>query len=167
MKKFLFPLLAALTLSVGAAQAQTATQAPVQGGPQGSPDQMAARQTERLTQALGLSADQTTKVQQIVAARDQEMQAMRGQVQSGAVTRDQMRDQMMAGRAKYDAQFKTVLTPDQYTKYTAMQAERMQRGGQGMGQNMGQGTNQGASPDSTAQKGKVKIKKNKVKEKAS
>ena len=162
MKKYLFPLLAAFALSAGAAQAQATTPAPTQGGPQGSPDQMAARQTERMTQALGLSADQTTKVQAILAARDQEMQGMRGQVQSGAVTREQMRDQMMAGRAKYDAQFKTVLTPDQYTKYTAMQAERMQRGGQGMAQGMGQG----AAPDSTALKGKVKIKKDKVKVKA-
>ncbi|MFD1466738.1 hypothetical protein ACFQ48_00765 [Hymenobacter caeli] len=155
MKKFLFPLLAAFALSAGAAQAQ----APAQG----APGQMAARQTERLTQALGLSADQTTKVQAIMAARDQEMQGMRGQVQSGSVTREQMRDQMMAGRAKYDDQFKAVLTPDQYTKYTAMQAERMQRGGQGMAQ--GQGMGQGMAQDSTAKKGKVKIKKDKLKAK--
>ncbi len=152
MKKYLFPMLAALALSVGAAQAQ----APAQDGgrSQASPEQMAARQTERMTQALGLSADQTTKVQQILATRDQEMQGMRGQVQSGAVTRDQMREQMQAGRAKYDAQFKAVLTADQYTKYTAMQAQRMQRGGQAMRQ------------DSTAQKGKVKVKKDKLKVKA-
>ncbi|TPG72203.1 Spy/CpxP family protein refolding chaperone [Hymenobacter nivis] len=154
MKKYMFPLLAAFALTIGAASAQTTP--PAGGRP--SPEQMAARQSERMTQELGLSADQTNKVQQIMAARDQEMQAMRGQMQGGTATREQMRDQMMAGRTKYDAQFKTVLTPDQYTKYTAMQAERMQRGRGGRGM--------GPRRDSTDTKGKVKIKKDKLKVKA-
>lgn len=152
MKKHLFPLLAALALAVGAAQAQTTTPPQEGGRSQRSPEQMAARQTERLTQALGLSADQAPRVQQIMAARGQEMQAMRGQMQSGT-SRDQLRDQMQANRAKYDAQFKEVLTADQYTKYTALQAERMQRGGRGPGQ------------DDDA-KGKVKVKGDKLKVKA-
>ena len=38
-----------------------------------------------------------------------------------------MREQMLAGRAKYDAQFKKVLAPDQYTKFMALQADRMDR----------------------------------------
>lgn len=152
MKKYLFPLLAALTLTVGAARAQTTT--PMQDGsrPQRSPEQMAARQAERMTQGLGLSADQTTRVQKIMAARGQEMQAMRGQMQSGTVNRDQMREQMQANRAKYDAQFKEVLTADQYAKFTTMEAERMQRGrgGRGPGQD---------SDD----KSKVKVKGDKLK----
>ncbi|MGI4885300.1 MAG: hypothetical protein ACRYFR_10115 [Janthinobacterium lividum] len=153
MKKYLFPLLAAFALTAGAANAQTT---PPQDGGRPSPEQMAARQSERMTKELGLNADQTTKVQQIMAARDQEMQAMRGQMQGGTATREQMRDQMMAGRTKYDAQFKAVLTPDQYTKYTAMQAERMQRGPGG----------RGPGRDSTNAKGKVKVKKDKLKVKA-
>lgn len=48
------------------------------------------------------------------------MLAMRSLVQSGAATRDQVREQMHAGHAKYDAQFKEMLPPGQYTKYTAM-----------------------------------------------
>ena len=95
------------------------------GRTQGSPDEMAKRQAERLTKELGLTADQTTKVQAILLARTQEMQAMRGQARDGG-DRSQMREQLLAGRAKYDAQFKAVLTPDQYTKYTAMQADRME-----------------------------------------
>lgn len=92
---------------------------------------MPARQTERMTQAPSLTANQTTEVQQILAARDQEMLAMRGQVQSGAATRNQVREQMHAGHAKYDAQFKEMLPPGQYTKYTAMQAQRVRRGDKG------------------------------------
>jgi hypothetical protein len=89
---------------------------------------MAKRQADRMTQELGLNADQTAKVQQILLARGQEMQAMRGQARD-AGNRDQMRTQMEASRTKYDEQFKAVLTPEQYTKYTTMQADRMNRGG--------------------------------------
>lgn len=58
MRKYLFPLLAALTLSVGTTQARAPAQ---EGGrPQASPEQVAARQTERMTQALSLTANQAT-----------------------------------------------------------------------------------------------------------
>ncbi|MBH8567769.1 hypothetical protein KB206_02670 [Microvirga sp. STS02] len=140
MKKFLFPLLAICALTVGTAAAQTPTTSPDAGAMQGrgrmqgNPDEMAKRQADRMTQELGLNADQTAKVQQILLARGQEMQAMRGQARD-AGNRDQMREQMQAGRAKYDAQFKEVLTADQYTKYTTMQADRMNRGG-GPGRDM-------------------------------
>ena len=146
MKKFLLPLLA-LALSATAASAQMG---PGQGGrPQRTPEEMAARQTEGLTKQLGLSADQSAKVQQIMLARDQEMMAMRGQMQAGTGDRKQMREQMMAGRTKYEDQLKAVLTPDQFNKYTAMQANRRERG-------------RGMMP----QEGKVKAKDGKVKIKA-
>lgn len=159
MQKSLFSLLAAAVLTIGTAAAQTTTTAPAAG--QGtapverqmmrrSPEQMAQRQSERLTQELGLSAEQSAKVQQILLARDQEMQAAFGQAREGG-NRDQMREQMQAGRAKYDAQFKEVLTADQYTKYTAMEAQQMQRGGRGRGM---------ADADDA---GKVKMKNGKVK----
>lgn len=134
MKKLLFPLLAAFALTVGTAAAQTTTPADAMQGPgrgygrmQGSPDEMAKRQADRLSKELGLTADQTTKVQAILLARTQEMQAMRGQARDGSGDRGQMREQMQANRAKHDAQFKTVLTPEQYIKFTALQADRMER----------------------------------------
>jgi Spy/CpxP family protein refolding chaperone len=127
MKKFLLPLLA-LALSATAAAAQT-TPDQAGGRPQRTPEEMAARQTQGLTRQLGLSADQSAKVQQILLARDQEMLAMRGQMQAGTADRRQLREQLMAGRAKYDDQLKAVLTPDQYAKMQAMQASRRQRGG--------------------------------------
>ena len=134
MKKFLLPLLAVFALTVGTAAAQTTTpeanagdmQGRGYGRMQGSPDEMAKRQAERLTKELGLTADQTTKVQAILLARTQEMQAMRGQARDGG-DRSQLREQMQANRAKYEAQFKEVFTPDQYTKFAALQADRMER----------------------------------------
>ncbi len=147
MKKLLLPLLA-LVLSATAASAQAG---PGPGGrPQRTPEEMAARQTEGLTRQLGLSADQSAKVQQIMLARGQEMQAVRGQLQAGTADRQQLREQMLAGRTKYDDQLKAVLTPDQYTKYTTMQANRREH------------MRDMAAP----QDGKVKAKEGKVKIKA-
>ena len=133
MKKFLFPLLAvfALTVSTAAAQTTMPDANAMQGSDgrmQGSPKEMANRQAERLTQELGLTADQTSKMQAILLARTQEMQAMRGQARDGG-NRGQLREQMQAGRDRYDAQFREVLTPDQYIKFTALHADRKERGG--------------------------------------
>jgi protein CpxP len=146
MKKLLLPLLA-LALSATAASAQTA---PDQAGgrPNFTPEAMAARQTEGLTQQLGLSADQAAKVQPILLARSQEMMAMRGQMQSGTADREQMRTQMQASRAKYDDQLKAILTPEQFAQMQTLEANRRQRGGPG------------AMPP---QDGKVKEKDGKVK----
>jgi protein CpxP len=128
MKKFLMPLLAlALTATAAAAQDAPPQGGPGQNGPRPTPEAMATRQTEGLTKQLGLSPDQSSKVQQILLARGQEMMAMRGQMQAGT-DRRQLREQMQANRAKYDDQFKQVLTPDQYGKFTAMEASRRQRG---------------------------------------
>lgn len=169
MKKFLLPLplLAAFVLTAGTATAQAST-AMSDGGAmqgrgrlQGSPDEMAKRQTERLTQELGLTADQAPKVQQIMLARGQEMQAMRGQ---GDGNRDQMREQMQASRAKYDGQFKAVLTPDQYTKYATIQAERMNRGGgRGMDGPGPDGANVDKMKAKTTDGEKIKVTNDKVK----
>lgn len=168
MKASFLTLLAAFALTIGTAAAQTSPPdgAPQGGGygrMQGSPEEIAKRQTERMTQELGLNADQAAKVQQIQTARAQEMQAMRGQAGGD---RDKMREQMQASRAKYDAQYKEVLTADQYTKYTTMQADRMNRGG---GPGMG-----GPGPDANIDKmkaktkdgDKIKAKEDKVKVKA-
>ena len=119
MKKFLLPLLAAAISFSAAAQ----TTLPQEGGrPRRSPQEMADRQAQHLSKELNLSADQSAKVAQILAARAQDMQAMRGQQPS--TDRQQLRDQMQANRAKYDDQLKQVLTPDQFTKYTALAANR-------------------------------------------
>ncbi|OGX80888.1 hypothetical protein BEN47_06460 [Hymenobacter lapidarius] len=157
MKTFLMPLVAAFAFTVSTAAAQTTTPGTMATGTtaqgrgngrmqQGTPEEMATRQSQRMTQELGLNADQTAKIQQILLARGQEMQAMRGQARD-AGNRDQMRTQMQANRAKYETQFKEVLTADQYTKFAAMQDDRMDRGREMKDTKM------------KAKKGKVKIRK--------
>lgn len=133
MTKFMLPLLAAFALTIGTAAAQTtpastASAQKEQGRHQHrSPEEKAKFHSQRMSKELGLTNDQTIKVQQILMARGQEMKAAHDQAPDAA-KRDQMREQMKANHAKYDAQFKQVLTPEQYTKYTAMQADRMKHG---------------------------------------
>lgn len=127
LSKTALPIFAALALTFTAASAQTA---PVQGpGPrrQHSPQEMAAHQTQRLSKKLGLSADQSAKVAQIMQQRAQDMQAMHATTQA-STDRQQLRQQMQANRAKYDDQLKAVLTPDQFGKYTALREERRHHG---------------------------------------
>ncbi|UOQ54674.1 DUF4890 domain-containing protein [Hymenobacter cellulosivorans] len=157
MKLPLLPLLAAFALTIGTAAAQTTTTAPATRGrgdmhQQASPEERATRQSEQLTKQLGLSTDQTSRIKQILLTREQERQALRGQGRPAGATREQMGAQLKANRDKYEAQFKEVLTADQYAKFTQMQQDRMQRGGRGRGQD-------GAQVDKVkAKKGKVKVK---------
>jgi Spy/CpxP family protein refolding chaperone len=118
VKKFLLPLLAVVAISFSAA-AQT-TQPQKGDHPRRSPQEMASHQAKRLSKELSLSADQSAKVQQIMATRAQEMQALRADASAPRPSREQMQ----ANRAKYDDQLKQVLTPDQFAKYTTLAASR-------------------------------------------
>ena len=66
---------------------------------------------------MGLSADQQTKVRAIYLAQANEATAARSQAPAGGANRDAMRQKMEEGRARLDAQFKDVLTAEQYAKY--------------------------------------------------
>jgi Spy/CpxP family protein refolding chaperone len=118
-------LFAALALT-SAAQAQTtpaAQTAPLngRGGAMRSPEQQAEAQAQRLAKELNLTADQQAKVQQLMAAQRQETQTA---IQSAGGNRRAMGQAMRAGRDKFNGQLQAVLTPDQYTKYQQMLAER-------------------------------------------
>jgi Spy/CpxP family protein refolding chaperone len=120
-------LFAALALT-SAAQAQTAPTAPAQttplngrGGAMRSPEQQAEAQAQRLAKELNLTADQQAKVQQLMAAQRQETHTA---IQSAGGNRRAMGQAMRAGRDKFNGQLQAVLTPDQYTKYQQMLAER-------------------------------------------
>lgn len=156
MKNQLFSLLAAFALTIGAAAAQTQPATLPAGGrehrQQGTPEERATRQSEKMTKELGLTADQSSRIKQILLARDQEMQALRGQGKPAEGSREQMGTQMKASREKYDAQFKQVLTADQYTKY-AQQSKSHMKGGRGPGMQ------QGEAGKMKAKNGKVKVKK--------
>lgn len=133
MKKTLF-LLAVFALTAGAASAQTTRQGssdqmqrPMRSDRMNmTPEQRADQQAQRLTRQLSLSADQTAKVKALSLSQQQEMQTVRGQA-SASTDRRAMMQNMKASRAKYEEQLKGILTSDQYTKYTTMRDERMDK----------------------------------------
>jgi protein CpxP len=137
-------LLAALALT-SAAQAQTTPTAPAQtapmngrGGAMRSPEQQAEAQAQRLAKELNLTAEQQAKVQHLMAAQRQETQTA---IQGAGGNRRAMGQAMRAGRDKFNGQLQAVLTPDQYTKYQQMLAERRakmqeRRQGGGMGDDL-------------------------------
>ncbi|GAB3237222.1 hypothetical protein GCM10027346_28530 [Hymenobacter seoulensis] len=129
MKKLLV-LLAAFSLSAAAASAQTtpvkAAHAKHQKGTKAAktPEQRAEQKAKSLSQKLGLSAAQTEQVRQLNLARYQEMQAKRTQVASTA-DKKQGHQAMKAGKERYEAQLKQILSADQYAKYAQLQQEKM------------------------------------------
>jgi protein CpxP len=115
----------ALLAALGLATAAHAQSAPVVGaplaGPGRSPEQQTQAQANRLAKELNLSAEQQTQLQQLLATQRQETQTA---IQQAGGNRRAMGQAMRAGRDKFDSQLKTVLTPDQYTKYQQLMAQR-------------------------------------------
>jgi Spy/CpxP family protein refolding chaperone len=125
MKKMLI-LLAAFTLTAGAANAQTSapTPAPIridrdQVGNK-TPEQRAEARTQQLAKSLSLTAEQTEKVRQLNLAQAKEMQAVRTKNAAN-------REEAKAARDRHDAQLKAILSADQYTKYDQQRTERMNK----------------------------------------
>ena len=134
MKKIVL-LLAMTVLAAGAISAK-APVALVQQGPgqgQATPEERAERQTSMMTEQLGLSADQVTKLKPILLARVTEQSSLREKMQGD---REAMIGEFRKLNEKYNAQIKAVLTAEQYAKYEANQGQ-MRGGGQRRGQGQG------------------------------
>lgn len=123
MKKMLI-LLAAFTLTAGAASAQTQAAKPAraQRGQMANktPEQRAEARTAQLSKSLALNAVQTEKVRQLNLAQAQEMKAVRTKNAAN-------RQEAKAARDRHEAQLKAVLTADQYAKYDEQRTEKMNK----------------------------------------
>ena len=111
--------------------AQTDTPPPSPGQTQGSPtgyngprrggpDQRA----EMLARQLNLSPDQTTQVKALLETERSKMEAVRSNT---ALSRDDIRTQMMTIHQDNDVKLRSLLTADQATKFDAMQARQRAR----------------------------------------
>jgi protein CpxP len=133
MKKIILTL-AIAALGTGAASANAyglnALVSTVQqgGGQMATPQERAQQLTARMTEVLALTAEQTPKIQELNVKRFTEQQAMREKMQAGG-DREAMMTAFRGLTEKYNAQYKTILTPEQYTKYEANQDQF--RGGRG------------------------------------
>ncbi|WP_460546936.1 hypothetical protein [Hymenobacter daeguensis] len=137
MKKLLL-LLATVAATTATSFAQAPAAQPAPAGTQKSPDQMAERRAQYLAKELGLSADQQARLQPVLLAQRQEMLALREQVQTGGRRRGMGQD-LKASQARYDAQIKGILTPEQYARFGQMKDEQRDKmrerrqSGQGLG----------------------------------
>ncbi len=90
------------------------------------PEQAAKRQTERMTEKLSLTEDQSAKVLNINKKIAEEMQTART---SGELTTDNRRAFRRQQTEKRDAELKKVLSEDQWTQWEAMKKEQEYRDG--------------------------------------
>jgi Spy/CpxP family protein refolding chaperone len=131
---------AGLAMSAAVAQQDTAPppangqqQAPpangAMQGPQGGQRGMnPERQLAMMQQQLALSDDQTAQIRQILTEASGKMEALRANTD---LAQEDRRAQMMTLRQGVQARIHAVLTPDQVTKYDAMQERMRQRRGAG------------------------------------
>jgi Spy/CpxP family protein refolding chaperone len=139
MKRILIHSTLALTLAATAAFAQQTAPAPTDS-PNTTTQQPAGRHgkrhafdahkaAEHMSKKLGLSADQTAKVEPILSDSQQKMSTLRSNT---SLTQDQRREQMKAIHQDTQTQLATILTPDQMQQLKAM--HRGPRGGRRQGQ---------------------------------
>ena len=100
-----------------------------------SVEERAKAQDQRMENLLSLNADQKTKMKAInldlAKQQDTKMQGVQGD-------REKMRAIMQEIDKMRDDKYKTLLTADQFKKYTDDKAQRQQRGPGGQGQGQGQ-----------------------------
>lgn len=131
MKKNLL-LLATLALATaGTAFAQTAPVVKTTGtdanqmarhyqkGPK-DPAKMADHRAGKMAKELGLNADQEARVEKLLLAREQETTALKAKY---GADRQAGRPDMKAAHDRYEAQLKTILSPEQFAKLDKMKAE--------------------------------------------
>ena len=128
MKKTLLLLAALAFTTAGTAFAQTAPAAAThearKQAPK-SPAQRADHHASKMAKELGLNADQEAKVEQLLLARQQEAAALKTKY---AANRKAGRPEMKAAHDRYEAQFKTILTAEQFAKLSQIKDEHRGHG---------------------------------------
>ena len=138
MKKTLF-LLAALALATaGPSFAQTAVKTTgtdanqtarhyEKKGPK-DPAKTASHKADKMAKELGLNADQKSKVEKLMLARQQESTTLKTKY---AADKNAGRTEMKAAHDRYETQLKAILTPEQFAKMDKMKAEHHGHGKDG------------------------------------
>ena len=124
MKKVALALIAVFALSI-------ASMAQDRGSRNFDPKERAKRQTEELTEQLGLNKDQQKKVGELNEKYSEKMTAMFEDMRGGGGDREAMREKMTKLRDEQNKEMKKILTDDQYKKYEKYLEERRSRRGSG------------------------------------
>ncbi|MBC5994714.1 DUF4890 domain-containing protein [Pontibacter cellulosilyticus] len=91
-----------------------------------SPEEMAAKRTEKLTQKYDLSKSQQRKLQALNLKHAQEKHALHAN-RGEARNHRSARGEMQASRARYEAELKDIMNKKQYAQYEADKAEKRAR----------------------------------------
>jgi len=110
-------LILALGVTGGAFAQEPQTTAPPAAAHQPNPN----HQAKELSKKLGLSADQATQIEPILADRDQREQAL---MSNTALDPKSLHQQRRAIMADTDQKLNAILTPAQQQQYATLKAER-------------------------------------------
>ena len=105
-----------------------------------SPAERADRTAKRMTEDLGLNANQTSQVRELALIKAEQMQALK---EKNADNRDANKAEMKQIKNNFQTGLKNVLTPDQMQKYENLQAERKAKGKGKHGEHKGHGKHNG------------------------
>jgi len=129
MKRTLLTAALAFSLVGTAAIAQQTTPAPQNDAPAAQQERHHApnphKMAMRLSKKLGLSPDQTAKLEPVLADRQQKVQALRADT---SLTPDQRKQQMRAIGKDSQEQLAGILTPEQMQQMKAMRHGRRGEG---------------------------------------
>jgi Spy/CpxP family protein refolding chaperone len=130
---FLITILFLSVFSLAQAQRDTGQRPSRGGGGNGQgrmdPAERVERQTQRLTEALSLNADQIAKVKAIYTknAENQRKAVEEARASGQQPDREKMREQMRASMTKQDNEIKALLTAEQKVKFEEFIKEREER----------------------------------------
>ncbi|MGV3540015.1 MAG: hypothetical protein ACO1OQ_09400 [Rufibacter sp.] len=116
-------------------------------GERKSPEEMAAKRAEMLGKQYGLSTAQQAKLLALHKRQAQEMTAMRGEHTRGQELSQEKKDAMKAKHAQWEAELKSIFTPEQYAKYEADQKQRHESRGKKSGHARGEHKGKGQKKD--------------------
>ena len=96
------------------------------------PKAKAEQRNERMAKSLSLTDAQKHKVWELNIAEAQQLEANRPEkpakdqqnTEAAKAERQKWQEKKQADKTAYNAKLKTILTPEQYTKYTEIQAKR-------------------------------------------
>jgi len=89
--------------------------------PHKTPEERAQATSTKLGKDLSLTQDQITKVYDVALTRNRAVEEART---NNASNKEVMHSQVKVANESYDAQMKTILTPEQYTQWKQMEEEQ-------------------------------------------
>ncbi|WP_210486140.1 hypothetical protein [Rufibacter aurantiacus] len=89
-----------------------------------TPEEKAAQKAQKLTEKYSLTQAQQTRLQALFLRQATETSALKAQSRAAEGAKPQEREAYKARKAQYEAELKSILTPEQYAQYQADRKEK-------------------------------------------